>query len=145
MINTLPVYEHGLSSYSQDMWKRFYLLPDGTERHLEGDERSHYGIARTVKGTSIGDTEDAYEAMWNMGWIRIAESPDEVLAEIYRDGKPVSTPDLTSEQRTWLENKKYVEKKPVVYNSARFQSTREDAENAGKYTVVSRILGQRPA
>lgn len=123
------------------MWKRFYLLPDGTERHLEGDERSHYGIAKSVLG-SVGDTEDAYAAMWNRGWIRVAESALQVLAEIYRDGKPVSTQDLTDQQWSWLEDKKYAEKKAVEFNSAKFQSTRESKAKAGNYSdAVRSILG----
>lgn len=114
------------------MYTRFYLKPDGTARYLQGDERSHYGIAKTILG-SVGDTEEAYAAMWNMGWIRVAESPDTVLAEIYRDGRAVPVSEITPAQRSWLEDKKYLDKKSVEYNSANFQSTREGMENSGDY------------
>lgn len=101
------------------------------------DERSHYGMAKTILGPSwVGDTEDAYITMWLLGWVRVAEYDDTVYAEKYINGEPVKWIDLPRAQREWLEDRK-LEGKQVMWNDAVFESTRE-----GKQVVYKERPGE---
>ena len=104
---------------------RKYLRPDGTERLPTEQENSHYGMARTELGADWkGDAEDAYAAMWNLGWVRVVEHAEEVHAECYRNG-PVPVRDLSAAQQLWLRNKEVYEHKAVRWNGVAFAATRE--------------------
>jgi hypothetical protein len=109
--------------------KRIYLLPDGSERIPTPEERSHHGIALSELGSDwSGDTEDAYEAMWKRGWVRVVERQDQVYAEMWLDGQPVPLANLTSAQQLWLEDK-IEHGKEIIWNSGVFRITREDEKH----------------
>jgi len=83
--------------------KRLYLSQDGTVRTPGPGEHGHLDMGRAILGPGWrGDVEETYAAMWNAGWVRVVDSPDTLVAEQWRDGKPVAFDDLPQVQREWL-------------------------------------------
>ncbi|HZM05949.1 MAG TPA: hypothetical protein VFC44_23350 [Candidatus Saccharimonadales bacterium] len=106
--------------------KRIYLSTSGQERLPRPEENSHFGIAKTELGPSwSGDAEDAYDEMWNRGWVRVVDYGNKVYAERYADGLPVNLTDLTALQRTWLDNQ-VQSGKDLFWNDGFFRLTAEN-------------------
>ena len=124
---------------------RIYLSKDGKVRSPTAAENSHYGMARSILGPDWkGDTEDAYIAMWNLGWVRVVELDQSVFGERYVNGQPVLWAELTPAQVGWFEDQATHGKK-LVWNDAVFESTRENkgcARQAGG--LVERALQEPP-
>lgn len=124
--------------------RRIYLDKNGKERLPTLEEKSHYGMALTIlRGIDpqwTGDTEDAYAAMWKLGWIRIVDYGEKLYAEQYRGGNPVDWRQLPRAQREWLEDQKLLGKE-VRWNDALFESSREG--RSGQVDAVVRTLLNR--
>lgn len=82
---------------------KIYLSKDGVVRVPTAEEKSHYGMAKTILGGEWrGNTEDAYASMWQAGWVRVVETATKVNGEQYLNGKPVPFKQLPPEQRSGL-------------------------------------------
>lgn len=106
--------------------RRLYLNQDGSVRAPTPGEYGHLDMARATLGPDWrGDTEATYAAMWNAGWVRLVDSPDTLVGEQWRDGKPVAFADLPPVQREWLEVHSVRAGKEFVWNARSFALTRE--------------------
>lgn len=120
--------------------QRIYLSPAGEVRLPTPEERSHYGVARTVLGPDWqGNAEDAYAAMWQAGWVRVVDYGDRVFAERYLNGRPVPLAELTRPQRAWLEDL-VLAGKPLFWNDQLFSLTSE-AQQGQAAGLVARLVG----
>ncbi len=110
---------------------RLYLNQDGTVRALAPGEYGHLDMGRTTLGPDWrGDSEETYAAMWNAGWVRVVDAPNTLIAEQWRNGKPVAFADLPPVQRQWLEVHSVQAGKEFVWNTKAFALTREGQPEA---------------
>ena len=122
--------------------KRLYLSQDGTVRSPGPGEHGHLDMGRTILGPDWrGDMEHTYMTMWNAGWVRVVDSPDTLVGEQWRDGKPVAFADLPPVQQEWLEANSVRAGKQLCWNAKVFESTREGQSNAAQAAQV-RTPGQ---
>ena len=84
----------------------------------------HFNSAGVREPGWRGDVEATYAAMWNAGWVRVVDSPDILVAEQWREGKPVAFADLPPVQREWLEVHSVRAGKAFVWNARSFALTR---------------------
>ena len=88
-------------------------------------------MGRTTLGPGWrGDVEQTYAAMWDAGWVRVVDSPGRLVAEQWRNGKPVAFADLPPAQRAWLEENSVRAGKELVWNARVFALTREGQPEA---------------
>jgi hypothetical protein len=105
--------------------KRLYLSQDGSVRAPAPGEHGHLDMGRTTLGPDWrGDVEETYAAMWNAGWVRVVDSPNTLVGEQWRDGKPVAFADLPPVQREWLEVHSVQAGKEFVWNGRTFALVR---------------------
>ena len=110
---------------------KLYLKPDGSVRAPAPGEYGHLDMGRTTLGPDWrGDVEQTYAAMWNAGWVRVVDSPNTLVAEQWRDGKPVAFADLPPVQRKWLDAHSIQAGKEFVWNAKAFALTRERQPDA---------------
>lgn len=117
---------------------RYYLAADGTERLATTQEASHYGIAKTElpkRGLPVPNADTAYGEMWRLGYVRMLDRGDRAYAEMYSGNGPVPFEKLTNAQRRYLLD--LASKKPLFYNDAVFESTREGKADAGNYSILA--------
>ena len=107
--------------------KRLYLSQDGIVRAPAPGEHGHLDMGRTTLGPGWrGDVEQTYAAMWDAGWVRVVDAPPGTLvAEQWRDGKPVALADLPRVQQEWLNAHSVQAGKQFVWNARAFTLTRE--------------------
>ena len=104
---------------------KIYLSKDGVVRVPTAEEKSHYGMAKTILGGEWrGNTEDAYASMWQAGWVRVVETATKVNGEQYLKGKPVPFKKLTPQQQKWFQAQCHSEEKQLIWNDQKFAITR---------------------
>ena len=110
---------------------KLYLRQDGSVRTPGPGEHGHLDMGRTILEPDWrGDVEETYAAMWNAGWVRVVDSPDTLVGEQWRDGKPVAFADLPPVQREWLEVHSDQAGKEFVWNASVFTRMREGQPEA---------------
>ena len=110
---------------------KLYLRQDGSVRTPGPGEHGHLDMGRTILGPDWrGDSEETYAAMWNAGWVRVVDAPNTLIAEQWRNGKPVAFADLPPVQRQWLEVHSVQAGKEFVWNTKAFALTREGQPDA---------------
>lgn len=88
-------------------------------------------MARAILGPGWrGDIEETYAAMWDAGWVRVVVSLGTLVAEQWRDGKPVAFADLPPVQREWLEVHSVRAGKEFVWNAKEFALAPENQPEA---------------
>jgi hypothetical protein len=104
---------------------KLYLSKDGVVRVPTAEEKSHYGMAKTILGGEWrGNTEDAYASMWQAGWVRVVETATKVNGEQYLNGKPVPFKKLTPKQKKWFEAQCHPGGRLLIWNDQKFANTR---------------------
>jgi len=88
-----------------------------------------------------GTADDAYAAMWNLGWVRVVDYGDKMHAERYDDGRPAKLADLTDAQRAWLEDQ-VLAGKELIWNDQVFSLTTESRSGQSS-ELVAQLTGKR--
>jgi len=110
---------------------KLYLNQDGSVRAPGPGEHGHLDMGRAILGPGWrGDVEETYAAMRNAGWVRVVDSPDTLVAEQWRDGKPVAFGDLPQVQREWLTAHSVQAGKELVWNARVFALMRDGQPEA---------------
>lgn len=109
-----------------------------------GDD--HISMARIILGDPARDAKfylDLYCLMWSAGWVRVVHTPEKLYGEKLlpygeRLGslRQVHIESLPHAQREWLEHNSVLKGKPLIWNDAVFESTREGRSNASRASQV---------
>ena len=96
-------------------------------------------MARTILGDTAKDATtdfDLYCLMWNAGWVRVVSTPEKLYGEKLLSRRQAPFESLPKAQRHWLEDTAALAGKPLVWNDAVFESTREGRSNASRAAQV---------
>ena len=100
---------------------------------------SHYALAISELGPDWrGSADEAYAAMWQLGWVRAVDYGDKIYAERYLDGVPVKIADLSKAQRAWLEDQ-VLAGKQLIWNDVVFSLTSE-AKQGQTDDLVNKLI-----